>query len=266
MKTGAAALLAALLGGAGAATAQPYLSQRPEKTGTRLVEVATPFTQGRGNFETMFGFRISQTVQDGDAHNLWGIDSGADVLFGLAYGARSWLDLELFRSSFQETYELAVKAQLFDQTRGAWGSAALRLGADLIRAEGIADPERPFAQLLLARHLGHGVTLELAPSYVGDTPRLRNAFNVPVGLTLPFVGGSLLKLEVVPENRDLDESQLGWRLAVSKATEANLYELTFGNSRAATVDQTLGGDFAGGFERDDVRLGVNVVRYWRPSK
>ncbi len=260
------ALLSALAwaGAARPARAQdPVLSQREEKTGARMVEVATPFTQGRGNFELMFGFRMAETVQDGDAHDLWGIDSGADVGIGVAYGAGSRWDLELFRSSFQETFELAVKAQLWDQSSGDGVSIALRAGADLVRAEAVADRDRPFAQILLARRLGRGVTFLVAPSYVGDTPGLRNAFNVPVGLTLPFLGGGLIKLEVVPENRDLDASQMGWRVALSKATAAHLLELTFGNSRATTVDQILGGDFAGGFDRDDVRIGVNVVRYFQ---
>jgi hypothetical protein len=140
---------------------------------------------------------------------------------------------------------------------------AVRAGADSARGA-TEDRDRPFAQLLLARRLASGVTLLVAPSLVRDTPRLRNAFNVPVGLTVPFLRGSLLKAEVVPENRDLDSSVLGWRLALSKATRAHLLELTVGNSRATTVDQILGGDFAAGFERDDVRLGINVVRYFQP--
>jgi hypothetical protein len=248
---------------AGGAQSAPFLSQRPERVGSRLVEISTPYTEGRGNLEIKFGFRMAETVQDGSVHDLWGIDSGADVGIGLVYGVRSRLDLELYRSSFLETYELAAKLQLLDQSHGRWASVALRAGTDSARGA-TEDRERPFGQLLLARRLGNGVTLLVAPSYVSDTPRLRNAFNVPIGLTLPFLRGSLLKIEVVPENRDLDSSVLGWRLALSKATRGHLLELTLGNSRATTVDQILGGDFAAGFARDDVRLGINVVRYFQP--
>lgn len=258
-------LLAAALA-APAWAGDPVLSQRDERTGARMVEVATPFTQGRGNLETSFGFRIAQTVQDGDEHNLWGIDSGADVVFAVAYGVTSRFDVELLRSSFQETYEVAAKWQLLDPARGAALAAAVRVGGDWIGAENIDGRQRPFVQLLLARRLGRDVLLTAAPSYVDETPRLRHAVNVPVGLTLPFVRGSLLKLEVVPENRDLDDSRLGWRVGISKAAADNIFEITLGNSRATTVDQILGGDFAGGFESDDVRLGFNVVRYWRLSK
>jgi hypothetical protein len=265
MRRGLAALLLGFTA-LPASGADLFLSQRSEKTGARMVEVATPFTQGRNNFELMFGFRMAQTVQDGDVHDLWGVDSGADVGIALAYGIGSRFDAELHRSSFQETFELAVKGQVFDQASGAWASAAVRAGADLVMAEAVPDSERPFVQLLLARQLGRGVTLTLAPSYVRDTPALRNAFNVPVGLTLPFFGGGLVKLEVVPENRDLEASQLGWRVALSKATSAHLLEVTLGNSRGTTMDQILGGDFAGGFEQDDVRVGVNVVRFWRPGR
>lgn len=243
----------------------PFPTQRPEKIGARLVEIATPFTRGRGNFEVVFGFRMAQTVDEGGVHDLWGIDGGADVGIGVAYGVRSRFDLEVFRTSFLETFELAAKASLWDQQEGAWASVGLRAGTDLVRGTSV-DRERPFAQVLLARHFGHGVTLLVSPSYVTDTPRLSNAFNVPVGLTLPFFAGSLVKIEVVPENRDLESSVMGWRVAFSKATAGHFLELTLGNSRATTVDQILGGDFAGGFARDDVRVGVNVVRYFHPGK
>jgi len=256
----------ALAAAPGIANAQdPFLTQRPEKTGARLVEIATPFTRGRGNLEVMFGFRMAQTVEDGGVHDLWGIDGGADVAIGVAYGVGSRFDLEAFRSSFLETFELAAKARLWDQSEGAWASVGLRAGTDLVRGS-VVDRERPFAQVLLSRYFGHGVSLLVSPSYVTDTPRLSNAFNVPVGLTLPFFGGSLMKLEVVPENRDLEDSVMGWRLAFSKATAGHFLEVTLGNSRATTVDQILGGDFAGGFARDDVRIGVNVVRYFHPRK
>jgi hypothetical protein len=247
MRSLALALLAGALV-APPASGQPalFLSQRPERV---------------GNFELRFSFRMSETVQDGGVHDLWGIDSGADIGIGLAYGVGNRFDLEVLRSSHLETFELAAKLALSDQAAGQWASVALRAGIDASRGSS-EDRERPFGQLLVARRLGRGVTLQVAPSWIRDTPRLRNAFNVPVGLTLPLGGGSLIKLEAVPENRDFEDSVLGWRVAFSKATKGHLLELTLGNSRAMTLDQILGGDFAGGVERGDVRLGINVVRYF----
>jgi hypothetical protein len=95
---------------------------------------------------------------------------------------------------------------------------------------------------------------------VADTPGLENAFNVPLGLTIPLPRDQYLELEYVPANRDLDSSRAAWHVALSKAVGGHLFEVVLGNSRATTVDQILGGDSAAGFEEEDVRLGFNIVR------
>src|SRR5918992_1296791 len=120
----------------------------------------------------------------------------------------------------------------------------------------------PFRQLLLARRLARGVNLLVSPSWVADTPRLADAFNVPIGLTFPLPGERLIELEYVPANRDLDTSNAAWHVAISKALGGHIFEVLVGNSRATTVDQMLGGDSAAGFETSDVRLGFNIVRYF----
>src|SRR6185436_3896982 len=120
--------------------------------------------------------------------------------------------------------------------------------------------DRPFAQIVLARSFAPGVSLVLSPSWVRDTPRLRDAFNVPLGITFP-VKQSLVEIEWIPANQDLDESEDAWHVALSRDIGDHIFEVLVGNSRATTVDQYLGGDFAGGFEAGDVRLGFNLFRY-----
>ena len=110
------------------------------------------------------------------------------------------------------------------------------------------------------RRLAPGVNLLLSPSWVADTPGLRNAVNVPIGLSFPLPGRQLLEVEVIPRNRDLDGSRTAWHVALSKALGGHIFEIVLGNSRATTVDQMLGGDSAAGFRTGDVRLGFNIVR------
>jgi len=95
---------------------------------------------------------------------------------------------------------------------------------------------------------------------VADTPSLKNAFNVPLGLTFPCLGGSLIELEYIPRNRDLKSSRAAWHAALSKAVGGHIFEVVLGDSRATTVDQMLGGDSAAGFRTRDLRLGFNIVR------
>lgn len=258
-------LTLALLLASGSAAAQeaeptdPYAPVRRDPLGTRLIDVPTPFTLGSRRIEVLFTHRFHQTVQDGDESDLWGLDSGSDVGIGIAWGATSHLDLSLFRSSFQENFEIAAKYLVLEQAPRVPLSVGVRAGANLIRRDGVADRDRPFAQLLLARRIAPGVNLLLSPSWVGDTPRLRDAFNVPVGLTFPL-RRSLIELEWIPANRDLDDSEHGWHVALSRDLGGHIFEIIAGSSRATTVDQYLGGDSATGFAAGDVRLGFNLVR------
>lgn len=257
----------ALLLGALAVAAQepsgPYVPVRRDEIGTRLVSLASPYPTAHRTLEVLFTHRFRQTVNDGDSHDLWGLDGGSDVGIGVSAGVAPHLDLALYRASFQETFELAGKFLVWEQARRVPLTVALRGGIDHLRRPGAEDPDRPFAQIVLARRFRPGVNLVVAPSWVRGTPRLRNAFNVPLGLTLPLGRGRLIEIEFVPRNRDIDASVEAWSLALSKSLGSHVFELTLGNSRATTLDQTLGGDFAGGFRRRDVRLGFNIVRDFR---
>ncbi|HEX5758724.1 MAG TPA: DUF5777 family beta-barrel protein [Thermoanaerobaculia bacterium] len=250
---------------AAAASAQesggsPYEPVPRDGVGAQVINMPTPFPAGARRLEIVFTHRFQQTVQDGSASDLWGLDGAADTGIGLAYGLSRAFEVGLYRSSFQENFELAGKFLLFEQAPRVPLSIALRAGVDRVERAEVEDPTRPFAQLLLARRLARGVNLFLAPSWAGDTPRLRDAFNVPVGLTLPLGRGLLLELEVVPENRDLEGSVAAWHAALSKSVGLHVFEVVLGNSRATTVDLMLGGDFPAGYAEDDVRLGFNLVR------
>jgi hypothetical protein len=235
--------------------------------GSRLIDVATPFTIGRRRLELLFTHRFDQPVNQGaNAHNLWGLDSGADVGIGFTYGVLRRLDLSVYRSQFQEDYELAGKLQVLEQSPRVPLSAAVRAGANLLGRTGVADPRRPFAQLLLGRDLAPGWNLFLSPSWVRATPLLHNAWNVPVGLTLPLPGKWLLDGEVIPANHALRDmpgaSRLAWHAAFAKQVGGHRFQIVLGNSRATTLDQIVGGDFAGGFTTHDLRLGFNLLRYF----
>lgn len=258
-----AVLLAALLpvSPAAAQNAGPYDPVRRDPLGTILINGPTPYTLGSRRLEVLFTHRFQQPVnQGGNSHNLWGLDSGADVGIGLAYGVASHLDLSVYRASFQEDFELAGKLLVFEQAPRVPLTVAVRAGIDHLRRPGVEAPNRPFAQALLARKLAPGVNLLVSPSWVRDTPRLRNAFNVPVGLTFPLPGESLIEIEYIPANRDLGDSLDAWHVALSKSLGGHIFEIVAGNSRATTVDQMLGGDSAAGFRKRDVRLGFNIVR------
>ncbi|HYL05719.1 MAG TPA: DUF5777 family beta-barrel protein, partial [Thermoanaerobaculia bacterium] len=240
-----------------------------DAVGSRLIDLATPFTIGRRRLELLVTHRFNQPVNQGSsAHNLWGLDSGADVGIGFTYGLLRRLDLSVYRSQFQEDFELAAKLQVLDQSPRVPLSAAVRAGADLLGRQGVQDPHRPFVQVLLGSRLAAGWNVFVSPSWVRATPLLRDAWNVPVGLTVPLPGKWLLDGEVIAPNHALHDihgaSRLAWHAAFAKRIGWHLFQIVLGNSRATTVDQIVGGDFAGGFTTHDVRLGFNLIRYFSP--
>jgi hypothetical protein len=249
--------------------AGPVEAIAPDPVGSRLIDVATPMTVGRRRLEFLVTHRFRQPVnQGGTGHNLYGLDGGADVGFGFTYGLLRRLEVSVYRSQFQEDYELAGKLQLLEQSPRVPLSAALRAGADLLGQKSVADPHRPFAQLLLGRRLAAGWNVFVSPSWVRGTPLLRNAWNVPVGLTAPLPGRWLLDGELIAANRALRHlpgaSRFAWHAAIAKQLGWHLFQVVVGNSRATTVDQMVGGDSAAGFTTHDVRLGFNLIRYFSP--
>src|SRR5687768_12485167 len=80
--------------------------ERRDPLGTRLVNVATPFPVQAKTLEVVFLHRFHLPIQDGSSSDLWGLDSGADVGIGLAWGITPRLDASLLRYSFQEDFEL----------------------------------------------------------------------------------------------------------------------------------------------------------------
>ena len=227
-----------------------------------MINLPTPFTMGAKRWELYFGHRFRGTINhEGDGHNLWGLDGGADVTLGVGYGLTRWLDISLQRARVEEDFELALKASLWREDSGAPLSVALRAGADFLERENVPDPSRPFAQLALSRTVAERFQIFVAPSWVQDTPRLRNAFNVPLGLSVRVRPDTRIEVEYVPENGDLEESVAAWHVGASKTVGGHIFKVFVGNSGATNVDQILGGDTVARFRTSDVRLGFNLVRY-----
>src|SRR5512135_1808381 len=136
----ALALLVAVLPAAAPADDDPaYVPLRPDPLGTRIINLPSPLTLGRGTFEILFTHRFAEAIGDGSAHDLWGLDGGADVGIGLGYGVSRNFDLALYRSSFAETYELAGTFAVLRQAPHVPLSLTVRAGADHVGQRG-ADP------------------------------------------------------------------------------------------------------------------------------
>jgi hypothetical protein len=248
------------------AAAQEAAANAVDPIGTRWINTSSPHTTPEHNLELIFTHRFLEAVQDGSGHDLWGLDSAAAVGIGLTYGLHERLDVSIFRATTQEDFEFALKGEVLRQDARMPLTASLRVGLDYPNAKAIEDRSRPFAQLLLGRRMAPGWNVMVAPSWVRDTATLRNAWNVPLGLTVPLPHEAMLAVEVVPRNHDADrDRQTAWAVAFVKdvgrhITGGHLFKITLGNASATTVDQILGSDPPQTFRRGDVRIGFNLVR------
>lgn len=243
----------------------PYEPILRDPIGTRNINAPMPWTVGRGAWESIFAHRFNLPINDGDYHNLWGLDSGAEIGLGVTYGFSRYTQFEIFRSTFQETWEPSLKFLILEQAPAVPFSFAVRIGADLPNNDGVEDDFRPFIQVPISRQLRPGMNLLLVPTYIRYTSTLKDAFNVAVGLTFRLQAHLHLELEWIPRNADAVDAVDAWHVALSRDLGGgnHIFEIILGNSQATTVDQYAGSDFALGFESDDVRLGFNIVRIFQ---
>src|SRR3972149_9117166 len=91
-----------------AAMAPSQVIPEPE-LGDGLINFPTHLVLSRGTLQVLFTHRFSQSVSDGGAGNLWGLDSAADVGIGLGMGFGHGLEAQVYRSSLLQQYELSGK-------------------------------------------------------------------------------------------------------------------------------------------------------------
>jgi hypothetical protein len=130
----------------------------------------TPDTIGHGMAEFRFTHRFKTGAREAGADNLFGLDGGAWISLGLAYGLTDRLDVGLRRSDDLQDYEAYFKAALARQVRG--GSPfgiAVQASAIRLDAAGVENRDVWSAQLSVGRRLWERLSFELVPSYAAHT-------------------------------------------------------------------------------------------------
>jgi hypothetical protein len=160
----------------------------------------------------------------------------------------------------EKQYELSGKWTALRQGSASPIGLALRVGTDYRSASGVEDRWSYFGQAIAGWRPWHALDLFLVPTYVTDTPTLRDAFNVGIGASLHLPHAWDLVTEVTPANRDAEDSGVAWAFAFNKRVRGHAFLIYFGNSRATVTDMMVGSDIPGGFKSSDVRLGFNLIR------
>jgi len=255
-------------------TTDQYTPVSPIPLGDSLLSLPTSHIPAEGTWEVKFTHRFNQSISDGDVHNLWGLDSNADVAIGGSYAPTRDLQFTLLRSNAQDDIELAGKYVVFQQARALPLSAAVRLGVDWRTERDLQDRTSFFGQVILSRQFGRKAELFIIPTFATDAGRVvsgqtsqalfKHAFNVPIGAAIMIRPALSVVAEIIPKNRDLPDNMqadFGWALGLKRAIGGHYFEVLITNSNATHVDQYVTSTYQGTpLDGGEIHLGFNIER------
>jgi len=272
-----AIVIAAALGGVARAqtdaTAEPAPKTRPPE-GERIINLPSAEVPVAGTLSLLFTHRFSQPLEDSDIHSLYSFDSGAEIGIGLGWTPFKNLEIELYRSSNLDDYEVDLK---FHAVTAGPVSVGARAGADFRTERGIGTPLNPqkkngfFGQVILGFSIGSRVTITAVPTYVSQEsgqpfvqPKFfyKNVFNVPAAISIGVTRTVNVHGELIPRNGRGDSPGVGWIASIEKTVPRHRFAFTVGNVRATTVDQYVAPDFVG-LSPHRYFIGFNLVRQWK---
>jgi hypothetical protein len=238
----------------------------------------------QGTWEVKFAHRFNQALNQGSftdqVHSLFGLDTNADVVFGVSYAPRPNLQYGLQRSNTNDTLEGAVKYVALPQSPTMPVTLTLRGGVDFRTERDLGDRTSLFVQAIVSRQFGRRGEIVIEPTFVTNAGRavtadgsgalFAHAFNVPVSATYRMHGSLFAVAEVIPPQRDLPDDMdggLGWSIGIKRAIGLHWFEVLLTNNQATLTDQYVTSTFQGtGLDTGDIHLGFNIERRWGRRK
>jgi hypothetical protein len=230
---------------------------------TSLWLLPTTERLGKRGFQFRVAHRFRGSADEAGFDELFGIDTGAWVLLGFAFGLSPRWEVSLQHSTYLQQEEAYVKVGLLRQER-AGVSLSLLGGGSYIREEGRANPASANAQIILARRFGP-VSLLAVPSYASRTNYLDEADDrgtAALGLGGEWhIGKFAILGEWIGQVDGVRDAYQSASLGVGIRTARHVFQIAATNTRGAGTSLYLpGGDLDWG--TGEFRLGFNLTRYF----
>ena len=244
--------------------------RKPAFSGTRLINLPTAQSIGKGQLLFRISHRFNQAIRSG-YDSFYGLDGPAVILLSFGYGLRDNLDLTLARTKLNKEVELSLKWVLFEQGKilALPFSAALNLGGSLVtqsqpdRKVFRADNMKFNLQVSLSHQVSNSLSFVLVPAYSSnanhwDSPS-EGTFALGTGGRWMIFNDFSIIWEWVPSLAGYKNNSNGWGLGIEKKSGGHVFQVFILNSIGLTSDQFIpGGDF---ILRDwDLRIGFNIFR------
>jgi hypothetical protein len=242
---------------------------KPAFWGTRLVNLPTTTTPGRGEFLFRISHRFQPPVSSG-WDSFFGFDGPAFILFGFGYGITDSLTACLGRSKLYQEWELSVDWSLLEQGRTTPlpFSATLHLGGSLVSQDEPQGAEwsgrfRLNALLSLAHQFNDRFSFLLVPAFSSNTnfwePSSEGTFALGIGGRFMVLNDLSLIAEWTPRLAGYKDYYSGWGFGVEKKIGGHVFQFFVTDSLGLTASQYLpGGDLRLG--DGDFRFGFNIFR------
>jgi len=246
--------------------------------GDQLLSLPSSQIPAQGTWEVRFSHRFNQSLSDGgfsdQVHSFFGLDSNADVVFGVSKTIRRDLEISIARSNTNDTFEGALKYVVLQQAPAVPLTLTFRGGADWRSERNLGDRTSFFAQVIASHKFGNKVEVFALPTYAtkagravgidGSIALFDHAFNVPVAIAFMIKRPLAVVAEIIPPNRDLParvNADFGWSLGLKRAIGGHWFEILLTNNQSTMVDQYVTTTFQGApLDSGDLRLGFNIER------
>ncbi|MGH9749336.1 MAG: DUF5777 family beta-barrel protein [Candidatus Polarisedimenticolia bacterium] len=241
---------------------------------SHLINLPTTDPLGRGALEFRILHRFKSPARDAGGEGLYGLDSGAFVSIGLAWGVGERADVGIRRTSLDLTgpdFELHGRwIPIRQRPGGPPLSLALRASATALGDDGIRNRDRYTAQAIVARRFGPRLSLLLAPTYVARADTLSptdrsGSVAIGVGAELHLSPKMAISGEWIRQTSGFRNTFQGGSIAWSVATARHVFQILASNTPSAHTDlYAPGGDLEWG--EGDFRLGFNISRIYTPRR
>ncbi len=233
--------------------------------GSTLVNLPTPDPLGARALEFQILHRFKTSTRDAGSKDFYGLDSGAWISIGLAFGLTDTLEVGLRRTNLEHDYEADAKWTPVRQGAGrAPLSLALRASYSNLRETGAFNRDRAGVQAILARRFGRRLSLMVVPTYVShvnflDRTDHRGTTAVGAGGELRLTSKMALTSEWVAQTSGVESTNQSGSVGLSIATARHVFHVFATNTAGIHTDQYAPGgdlDFGSGY----VRIGFNITR------
>jgi len=236
--------------------------------------------------EGQLDVRISHrfgTLNSG-GYNFFGLDQ-SNIHLGLEYGITNWLMVGAGRSEFEKTFDGFAKFSILRQSTGA---KVMPVSVSVVTSVGLKTQKWPdqtrtnyftsrlayVGQLLVARKISQGLSIQLTPSYLH---RNLVATELDPNDIFALGAGARLKLSkrisfngeyyyiANPKNNFSTPIYNPLSLGFDIETGGHVFQLFFTNSLGMTEKQFIGAT-TGQWKKGDIHFGFNISRVFTLKK